>query len=268
MQDQQRLPHTDAGSHNLGHHRARTPRRPRSPRSAQLVSTVVIELPAARRPAFLSHPGTSSFAATASAREAGARVHFDGARIWDFHALVWDHTLSGRSPVTLPTALRSPFLTSRSVWLTARCARSPPLRRVPPLAATATAGILFQQWPTVRRRSPASTARWPRIPRIRKHARTSPRHSPPRSRPRACIPAAAHTPNQFRLLALPGPCRRRSRRALGLPRRKVWGSPPDGTHLRPGLRDDGDHRRRLRPRRTAETSPRLAERLLQPQPPL
>ena len=180
------------------------------------VSTVVIELPL-RDAGFVLPTWDELTAACAATRHAGARVHFDGARIWESAPYLW-HSLGQIAGLADSTYV--------SFYKTVGGISGAALTGTSELASYARAwrhrygGEVFQQWPAVFTALAGLDRELPRIPDYVRHARTvaTALDALPGAR---VFPEPPHT-HRFRLW-LPYPARVLNDAALALAEQeKVW----------------------------------------------
>ena len=148
--------------------------RPRNPTAAEIadlgepVSTVVVELPL-RDAGFVLPSWEDLVAVCGAARASGARVHFDGARIWE-------------SPPFLGRSLRTVAALADSVYVSfykslggisgAVLAGTPDLANYARSWRHRYGGTVFQQWPAVLFALDGLDRELPRLPDYVAHART------------------------------------------------------------------------------------------------
>jgi threonine aldolase len=180
------------------------------------VSTVVIELPL-RDAGFVLPTWDELVAVSAAAREIGARVHFDGARIWDSTPHL-GHSLSEIAGLADSTYV--------SFYKTLGGLSGAALAGTTEFAAYARVwrhrygGALFQQWPTVLTALAGLDRELPRVPGYVRHAGTV-------AAALAALPGARAHPqpphtHQFRLW-LPSPAQALNDAALAMAEEeKVW----------------------------------------------
>jgi threonine aldolase len=180
------------------------------------VGTVVIELPL-RDAGFVLPSWDELTAVCAAARDAGARVHLDGARIWEST----DHL--GHSLAEIAALADSVYV---SFYKSLGGLSGAALAGTAELASYARAwrhrygGMLFQQWPAVLAAGIGLDRELPRLSRYVEHARVI--AGALAGLPGALVfPAPPHT-HQFRLW-LPHPARALNEAAIALAEReKVW----------------------------------------------
>lgn len=195
---------------------------PRNPTAEEIgglgerVSTVVLELPL-RDAGFVLPSWDDLTASCAAAHEAGARVHLDGARLWDSTPYLGH-------PLTAVTALADSTYVSFYKALGgisgAALAGDAALAAYARIWRQRYGGTLFQQWPAVLAALDGLDRELPRIPEYTAHARTvaAALAGLPGAR---VFPEPPHT-HQFRLF-LPHPADALNAAALALAEEdKVW----------------------------------------------
>jgi threonine aldolase len=195
---------------------------PRNPTAGEVtalgepVSTVVIELPL-RDAGFVLPTWDELVAVSAAAREIGARVHFDGARIWDSTPHL-GHSLSEIAGLADSTYVS--FYKSLGGLSGAALAGTTELAAYARLWRHRYGGALFQQWPAVLTALAGLDRALPRVPEYVRHARTVAAALAALPGARVC-PEPPHT-HQFRLW-LPGPAQALNDAALAMAEEeKVW----------------------------------------------
>lgn len=183
---------------------------------AEPVGTVVLELPL-RNAGFVLPSWDELAAASAAARAIGARVHFDGARMWESTAHL-AHTLSEIADLADSTYV--------SFYKTIGGISGAALAGTTELAAHAriwrhrSGGQVFQQWPAALSALAGLNRELPRVPEYVRHARTV--AAALATLPGALVyPEPPHT-HRFRLW-LPHPAQALNDAALALAEEeKVW----------------------------------------------
>ncbi|MEU4419046.1 beta-eliminating lyase-related protein [Actinoplanes sp. NPDC024001] len=195
---------------------------PRNPTAAEIaaldepVGTVVVELPL-RDAGFVLPTWSELTAAGVAARAAGARVHFDGARIWESTPYL-RHSL--RQVAALADSTYVSFYKSVDGISGAALAGSAELAAYARAWRHRYGGNVFQQWPAALIALAGLERELPRIPRFVRHARTI--AAALSTLPGARVhPLPPHT-HQFRLW-LPFPARVLDAAVLALAEQeKVW----------------------------------------------